>query len=188
MEQLEMITFFAGIDILVVELKYKFSIHDNSLLDQLICLFYCRIVHLNVQLNLERPNHMPQNNSTNIHQTTKKQENRWAEKKGENYTLRTTLTHPQQSHQKRERERERERECECVAPNLDISLTHTHAHIALDCIVSDGIGFSPVDLHTADNPGHLSVCVCDVLLHSRHTLVQVSAFISIFHYNSINAI
>jgi len=70
---------------------------------------------------------MPQNNSRNIHQTTKKTRKQMSRKKGENYTLRTTLTHPQQSHQKRERERERERERVSVSPLTWTSLSHTHA-------------------------------------------------------------
>jgi len=56
----------------------------------------------------------------------KKQENRWAEKRGK-ITPSGPRSHTLNSHTRNERERERERESECVAPNLDISLTHTHA-------------------------------------------------------------
>lgn len=47
--------------------------------------------------------------------------------------------------------------------------------------LSNGVGISPVDLQAADGPDHLSGCVCDVLLHTQHTLVQVNIF-NIFEY------
>ncbi len=54
---------------------------------------------------------------------------------------------------------------------LCLSLTHT---LTLIHGFSDGIGVSPVDLPAADGPDRLSGSVCDVLLHTLHTLIQVN--------------
>ncbi len=42
---------------------------------------------------------------------------------------------------------------------------------------SDGIGVSLEDLQAPDGPDRLSGCVCDVLLHTQHTLIQVNIYI-----------
>ncbi len=55
--------------------------------------------------------------------------------------------------------------------------THTYIHTLSFVCFSDGIGVSPMDLQAADGPDRLSGCVCDVLLHTQHTLIQVNIYI-----------
>lgn len=49
--------------------------------------------------------------------------------------------------------------------------------------LSNGIVFSPARLQSADGPDGLPGGVCDVLLHTQHTLAQVNIF-SISEYFS----
>lgn len=67
--------------------------------------------------------------------------------------------------------------------NFNLSITvSTHTHTGSRTRASDGIGVSPMDLQAADGSDHLSECVCDFLLHIRHTLVQVSACTQCFTF------